>query len=330
MLKTSHIPNVFPFTSNILTLGLALTAPIVHSETFPKYSQQCRDDAGPPFADDADTYCGNKYHFGSSATPSLPTSGECSAPIKEACDSVGAKQAHIEGPIDCGGNGWYCRILVDDNWPSENLVPDLNFGYCNTTEGFNDQGYDKSGHCHGSDNDSTYYWWMRDHWFRGYNGRLRCCCGWYQGGADPVTQGRITNRCDYRRLVVDEDDASSCRDANEDHGLGFEGGCDSKYKDNVGLPLVEDDSQCWELLNFGYNEADYTDVDCEGGGGEGGEEEEEEEEGEEEEEEEEDCFNDGEDEEEEENEEEDEEDKRKKKIRKKALKYLRQSLLHSR
>lgn len=110
---------------------------------------------------------------------------------------------------------------------------------------------------------------MRDHWYRGYNGRLRCCCGWYEGGTDPATDGRIVNRCDYRRLVVDEDDANECRDANEDHGLGFEGGCDKQYADNVGSPLVEDDSQCWELHKFGYSEDDYGDQeqDCEGGGG---------------------------------------------------------------
>ena len=98
---------------------------------------------------------------------------------------------------------------------------------------------------------------IRDHWHRQYNGRktvfcvlelavitsffklyfshtntnlllvfvythigVRCCCGWYTGGSQPVTQGRIANRCDYRRLVTSTENLANCRDANEGHGLG--------------------------------------------------------------------------------------------------------------
>ena len=40
--------------------------------TFPSYSQQCQDDAGPPFSDDLETFGpGRKYHFGSPAAPVL-------------------------------------------------------------------------------------------------------------------------------------------------------------------------------------------------------------------------------------------------------------------
>lgn len=49
---------------------------------------------------------------------------------------------------------------------------------------------------------------------------VRCCCGWYTGGSQPVTQGRIANRCDYRRLVTSTENLANCRDANEGHGLG--------------------------------------------------------------------------------------------------------------
>ena len=219
--------------------------------TFPSYSQQCQDDAGPPFSDDLETFGpGRKYHFGSPAAPVLKD-GECADPLKSSCDLRNdAKLAYLEGPIQCGGNGWYCRILEDPNWPAQNLIGDLNFGYCNTTDGFNDAGYDRSGHCHGSNDDSTYYWWVRDHWFRGYNGHLRCCCNW-DSGSMPLTDGKIANRCDFRRLVPESEDVSQCRDANEDHNLSFNGGCDASMSDNIGLPLEENEAQCWEVTQFG-------------------------------------------------------------------------------
>ena len=108
------------------------------------------------------------------------------------------KTAYIEGPIDCGDKGWYCRIYQQEGWPNVNLRGDYNFGLCNSTENFDDAGADKDGHCHGSSRDNTYYWWMRDHWHRGYNGRLRCCCGWESGSSSaPLTIGRVANRRDY-------------------------------------------------------------------------------------------------------------------------------------
>jgi len=161
------------------------------------------------------------------------------------------------GPIDCGNNGWYCRISNDEanGWPNVNLNSDFNFSGCNKNGSFG-QGEDdaEDGHCHGSSNDSTYYWWIRDHWFRRYNGKVRCCCGWYTGGTQPVTQGRIANRCDYRRLVTQSENVEDCRDANEDHGLSFEGGCDPQYSDQIGSPIPEDDSVCWEIERFGNTE----------------------------------------------------------------------------
>ena len=219
--------------------------------TFPPYSQQCQDDAGPPFSDDLETFGpGRKYHFGSPAAPVLKN-GECADPLKSSCDLRNdAKLAYLEGPIQCGGNGWYCRILEDPNWPAQNLIGDLNFGYCNTTDGFEDAGFDRSGHCHGSNDDSTYYWWVRDHWFRGYNGHLRCCCNW-DSGSMPLTDGKIANRCDFRRLVPESEDVSQCRDANEDHNMSFNGGCDASMSDNIGLPLEENEAQCWEVTQFG-------------------------------------------------------------------------------
>lgn len=226
---------------------------------WPEYNQQCRDDAGPPYLDDEP---GVKYHEGSGAWPVLTEDGECAEPLRDACASrPDPKTAYLEGPISCGGNGWYCRIFNDEanGWPNIGLNSDVNFGQCNTTEAFEGYGFDQDGHCHGSSYDNTYYWWIRDHWHRQYNGRVRCCCGWYTGGTQPVTQGRIANRCDYRRLVTPDEDVSRCRDANEDHGLGFEGvgeaGCDVQYTSQIGSPLPEDDSVCWEIQRFGYTDS---------------------------------------------------------------------------
>merc|ERR1712125_262032 len=153
--------------------------------------------------------------------------------------------------------GWYCRIMPDPNWPPQQLIGDLNFGHCNTTSAFDDAGYDRDGHCHGSSDDSTYYWWMRDHWHRGYNGRLRCCCGWYEGGDTPLLSGRIANRCDYRRLVTQVENLNDCRDANEDHGLGYDDiGCNRAYESQINNVIPETDDFCWELTKFGYSEGD--------------------------------------------------------------------------
>lgn len=238
----------------VASLGSLVVADI----NWPERNQQCPDDAGPPYLDDEP---GVKYHAGSAASPVL-RNGACPDPIKAACVSrPDAKTAYLEGPIDCGNNGWYCRIFNDEanGWPNVALNGDLNFLECNKEESF-DGGGDSDGHCHGSSDDSTYYWWVRDHWFRQYNGRVRCCCGWYTGGTQPMSQGRIASRCDYRRLVTSNQDLEDCRDANEDHNLGFEGGCDEKYRGQIGSPIPEDDSVCWEIERFGY-------VDAGGGGG---------------------------------------------------------------
>jgi len=140
------------------------------------------------------------------------------------------------------------------------LTSDVNFGYCNTTEGFEDAGFDKSGHCHGSDSDDTFYWWVRDHWFRGYNGHLRCCCGW-----DDVQAGTIVNRCDHRRLVTPDENLENCRDANEEGVSPYNGGCSETNSPALNQPIPEDDSVCWEVLNFGEPE-DGNDGDSGGGG----------------------------------------------------------------
>ena len=105
---------------------------------------------------------------------------------------------------------------------------------------------------------STYYWWIRDHWFREYNGRLRCCCGWYDNennlaNSVPLYSRRIANRCDYRGLVTRDENLDECRDANEEHGLGFDDiGCDEQYESSqLGQPVPDNDDTCWEIGRFG-------------------------------------------------------------------------------
>lgn len=247
---------------------LVVTAPIIRSDIlWPLYNQQCIDDAGPPFLDDSENFPnGEKYHDTSAAYAVLQPDGQCAPPLKEACskrDNV--KTAYLEGPIDCGDKGWYCRIMPDENWPGKQLGGDVNFAHCNTTDAFDDAGFDQDGHCHGSSKDSTYYWWIRDHFHRQYNGAVRCCCGWFEGSSSqPLYGRRIANRCDYRRLVTEEEDVSKCRDANEDHGMGFDDiGCNADlYQDaQLNKPIEEDDGICWEIARFGFTEKKYPQPD---------------------------------------------------------------------
>jgi hypothetical protein len=129
------------------------------------------------------------------------------------------------------------------------LATDYNAHHCNNTEAPEDL------HCHGGSVDETFYWWVRDHWYRQYNGRLRCCCDWDQ----LRTERRITPRCDYRRLIQ-PGGADECRDANEDNDPNnyplFEAGC---AQESTG-PISEDDSKCWEVGKFGYEENPATNM----------------------------------------------------------------------
>mmetsp|Transcript_44222 Transcript_44222/g.86794 ORF Transcript_44222/g.86794 Transcript_44222/m.86794 type:complete len:328 (+) Transcript_44222:66-1049(+) len=267
---------------SIVTIPLYLE--FVHAIKWPKYNQQCRDDAGPPFPDDVK---GKKYYDNQKVIPVLESNGKCAKPLTKACKQHGVPlNAYLEGPIGCKKQGWYCRIMKQDGWPPIGLTGDVNFGHCNSTDSFSDAGYDRDGHCHGSSDDSTYYWWIRDHFNRQYNGRVRCCCGWYS--KDPVTKKkspyknamynrRIGNRCDYRRLVTKTEDITQCRDANEDHGLGFDDiGCNPKLeKKQIGKPIPENDNHCWEMQYFGFSEGggggnddgDGGDDECEDEGG---------------------------------------------------------------
>ena len=104
--------------------------------------------------------------------------------LTDACAAKPAKAAFLEGPVQCGARGWFCRIVHQPGWSvlgsdGKNSHGDDNFQHCNApARGNATRDWDGDGHCHGSDTDSTYGWWVRDHWFRNYPGRLHCCCGW--------------------------------------------------------------------------------------------------------------------------------------------------------
>jgi len=218
--------------------------------TWPKYSQQCFDDAGPPFGDDVEIFGPNgKYHDIGSDQAVLRDDGQCAEPVRDACakhakggavSAAVAKTAYLEGPLQCGGKGWFCRILPDVPHAGTGEV-DWNYNSCNRTE------YgDTDGHCHGSDDDDTFYWWVRDHWNRNYGGWLHCCCDWSK------TLG-VVSRCDYR-APLQPGENEKCRDANEDHdgpgsgfSKGFEAGCP-----NLGATVLPEPpvSQCWDVLKF--------------------------------------------------------------------------------
>jgi hypothetical protein len=199
-------------------------------------SQQCQDDAGPPWGDDGDV----PYYSGFPNAPVLPDSGECADPLKAACAKKGALSAYLDGPVNCGKAGWFCRISyrADHRQPGfrEGQFPDSNYASCNQS----DTEHDRDGHCHGSDVDDTYGWWIRDHWHRNYAGDLKCCCNWQ------ATIG-VVNRCDYRKHVTAEV-LKTCRDANEEHNVDWSPGCTPEQFTNYQEPA---DAQCWSLKYFG-------------------------------------------------------------------------------
>jgi len=179
--------------------------------------------------------------------------GACPSPLAKSCAADGIKFAHLASTPQCGNKGWFCRIIEEKGWVNKNYN-DKNFGHCNTT--YADE-TDQDGHCHGSDVDNVYPWWIRDHWHRGYTGTLHCCCDWSE------LKG-LVNRCDYRKEVK-PNELSKCRDANEEHNSGYDGKggaqCDAprlpnpNFKEPVGSSIATVADQCWTVAHFADPEA---------------------------------------------------------------------------
>jgi len=211
-------------------------APCIRSSFPGGPTQQCADDAGPPWGDDGPV----AYYEGFLNAPVLPPSGSCPPALSSACAAKGALAAYMDGPIDCGGKGWFCRLTDQPGHRAPGATatafPDSNFASCNQSN----TDHDRDGHCHGSDHDDVYGWWIRDHWHRNYAGSLKCCCGWQ------ATVG-VVNRCDYRAHVRRRS-IQSCRDANEEHDVNWNPGCTATHFANFKEPPEE---TCWHLTSFG-------------------------------------------------------------------------------
>lgn len=202
-------------------------------------NQHCRDDAGPAWGD-----LEKPYFLKTPATPVL-NNGACPSPLAEACADKGIKYAHLASVPQCGGKGWFCRIMDQPGWENKEYG-DRNFEHCNVTEA---DEKDQGGHCHGSDTDNVYGWWVRDHWMRGYPGTLHCCCDW---GA---VKG-VVNRCDYRKPITSASAQRNCRDANEEHNKGYEGSCGAYKKSHpFNDPVDSNPDQCWTVVNFANPES---------------------------------------------------------------------------
>lgn len=203
-------------------------------------SQQCRDDAGSPWGDDSPNY---RYFDGYAFKANLNKGGKCPTPLAKACEDKGVIAAYHDGPVDCGGRGWFCIIedqpghRMPERGIKNGKFPDANFAFCDQK----DFEHDRDGHCHGSDVADTYGWWVRDHWHRNYAGKIRCCCGW--GNADRGGQmDGYVNRCDYRKHVTPKV-LPKCRDANEEHKVDWHSNCEKLTK--------PDPAQCWSWTGFG-------------------------------------------------------------------------------
>lgn len=209
-------------------------------------NQQCTDDAGPPWMDDSNI----AYYVGFAAEPKLGADGTCPGPLAGACAEKGALAAFHDGPVDCGDRGWFCILEDQPGHRAPGMkngrFPDSNFAFCAQK----DSEHDRDGHCHGSDADNTYGWWVRDHWHRNYAGKIRCCCGW----ASSSMRGYV-NRCDYRKEIKSQALRRKCRDANEEHNVDWNPGCDMARS----VPPPE---TCWEMQGFGPAK-----LDGDGGGG---------------------------------------------------------------
>jgi len=215
-------------------------------------NQQCRDDAGPPWTDDGKT----AYYVGFSAKPKLLGNGACPLPLRSSCEKKGALAAFHDGPVNCGGKGWFCIITrqkghrnpeVKANKDGTFPFPDSNFAFCPQND------HDRDGHCHGSDEDDVYGWWVRDHWHRNYAGKVKCCCGWESSAG-------VANRCDYRKKVTPAV-LKNCRDANEEHKVDWHPSCKGDWRSKA--PPAD---QCWEMEGFGPGPGN----DAPGGGDDGG------------------------------------------------------------
>lgn len=206
--------------------------------------------------------------------PRVPEEG-CPAPLAAACKPEAGEtreqaqvRAYMEGPIDCGGLGFFCRMKKDSagtmrgmtGGPGDDFVNNENFGYCvdravdrsinwnNLGRQPRNNGPEADGHCHGSEFDDVYIGVLHDHYYRPYRGDLVCCCGMDPDG-DGTGRGadrqwepapQYISRCDYRGRNGNDNN----QNAADDCGLDM-----TNFIKPDSFPNAQ--SMCWELDNFG-------------------------------------------------------------------------------
>eukprot|EP00193_Tetraselmis_chui_P005188 CAMPEP_0177767740 /NCGR_PEP_ID=MMETSP0491_2-20121128/9306_1 /TAXON_ID=63592 /ORGANISM="Tetraselmis chuii, Strain PLY429" /LENGTH=556 /DNA_ID=CAMNT_0019284415 /DNA_START=184 /DNA_END=1854 /DNA_ORIENTATION=+ len=219
--------------------------------------------------------------------PVLPTSDDgatlCPAPLADedgnpSCEPKDGEtqdqayvRAYMEGPINCGGKGFFCRMKEDHagieggvtGTPGDQLLNNRNYGYCVDRaedrqinwNSLSRQPNNNDGHCHGSDIDASYIGVLHDHYYRPYRGDLECCCGMESRDGDNkwIPALNYISRCDYRG--ADQNDADQ----------NYEDGCSRDM--NAFIPkeaFPAEDSMCWTMKNFGkppanvYEKPPYT------------------------------------------------------------------------
>eukprot|EP00873_Tetraselmis_striata_P042223 jgi/Tetstr1/462487/TSEL_007478.t1 len=222
------------------------------------------------------------------ANAGAPVACSDAGPLAQACEdkletynndaAMALAAATMEGPIDCGGRGFFCRMKKDEYFsgtPYDQLYNNYNYGYCMDTRvenpdnnfpgNFDDPERD-DGHCHGSNLDSVYHDVLEDHYHRIYRGTLECCCGAEvtPSNADGYPEDRdawkpapnFIYRCDYRGP-----------DGNNGN-YNFDDGCggdvvSGDYTDPSNFISPADFKQantdvCWETKHFGRQPVFYS------------------------------------------------------------------------
>ena len=112
-------------------LLLALALPLASAVAPDGPSQQCADDAGPPWLDDVEHFGVSGDYFDASPARAVGDGDDCPAPLATACAAKGKIAAFLAGPIDCDKRGWFCRIERQDGFVPSDGFRDSNFAHCN-------------------------------------------------------------------------------------------------------------------------------------------------------------------------------------------------------
>mmetsp|Transcript_34866 Transcript_34866/g.82716 ORF Transcript_34866/g.82716 Transcript_34866/m.82716 type:complete len:575 (-) Transcript_34866:348-2072(-) len=184
-------------------------------------------------------------------------------------------KSYMEGPLDCGGKGFFCRMKTDPYFsgtPRDVLHDNYNYGYCkdaklenpdNNFPGNYQRPERDDGHCHGSHLESVYKDLLVDHYYRRYRGNLVCCCG--ESVTPTKTNGepenndawipatKLMERCDFRGAN------------GNNNQYNFDGGCGGDTnRDEYIVPSsfltpeqYKASHTCWELKHFGVQPEFY-------------------------------------------------------------------------